>query len=321
MTTILDIPDTNPPNPFTTPIRALLLSTNPPSTPNETATHLINTVTTSPNPAHSLWQLWDAFFTAVATSTTTHAPHLALLHVLRAQPPTQPTHVRAGSNAQRNLRSYLGPDGKLNWAALPRFSAQWRDVHDILQAWRDWDGVRGSTSSTTTTTTTTAVRSSSSGGAEYFLRFCAFSAALLKMTNGQGEGVHPICVFYACRNVLERQREGLDPEGQQQPIPHRIPLEEVWALDVRVAATWVRDGAVALWEADGEELRRHWGAALDEKTELWPGEDGLTRERWELWESRLRELSAEGGGIMDGETRTVVVEAAEVVSGLLTRTD
>ncbi|EAW23429.1 DUF3632 domain-containing protein [Aspergillus fischeri NRRL 181] len=304
MTTILNIPGTNPPNPFT-----LLLSINPSSTPDATAAHLITVVTTSSDPAHSLWQLWDAFFTAVATSTT-HTPHLALLDALRTHPPTQPTNVRAGSNAQRNLRSYIESDGKLHWAALPRFSAQWRDVHDILEAWRDWDGVRDSISPAAATTV-------GSGGAEYFLRLCAFSAALLKATNGK-DGVHPIWVFYACRDVLECEGEGLDRRQQQQR--HRIPWEEVWALDVRVAATWVRDGAVALWEADGEELRRHWDAALHEKTELWPSEDGLTRERWELWGRRLQELSAQGG-FLDGETRAVVEEAAEVVSRLLKKTD
>ncbi|GIC94181.1 DUF3632 domain-containing protein [Aspergillus udagawae] len=303
MTTILDIPGTNPPNPFTIPIQALLTTTNRSSTPDETAGHLVTAVTTSPDPAHSLWQLWDAFFTAVATSTT-HTPHLALLDALRAQPPTQPTNVRAGSDAQRNLRSYISADGNLHWETLPRFSAQWRDVHDILEAWRDWDGVRDSSSPATTPTTVIS-------GAEYFLRFCSFSAALLKTTNGKG-GVHPVWVFYACRDVLECERLDRD----RQPKPHRIAPEEVWALDVRVAATWVRDGGSALWEADHEELRRHWGAALDEKTQLWPREDGLTRERWQLWERRLRELSAEGE-ILDGETRAVVAEAADSAGGLL----
>jgi hypothetical protein len=303
MTTILDIPGTNPPNPFTTPIQALLTTTNPSSTPDETAGHLVAAVSSSPDPAHSLWQLWDAFFTAVATSTT-HTRHLALLDALRAQPPTQPTNVRAGSDAQRNLRSYISADGNLHWETLPRFSAQWRDVHDILEAWRDWDGVRDSSSPATIPTTVIS-------GAEYFLRFCSFSAALLKATNGRG-GVHPVWVFYASRDVLECERLDRD----RQPKPHRIPPEEVWALDVRVAATWVRDGGSALWEADHEELRRHWGAALDEKTELWLREDGLTRERWQLWERRLRELSAEGE-TLDGETRAVVAEAAEVVGGLL----
>jgi hypothetical protein len=71
-----------------------------------------------------------------------------------------------------------------------------------------------------------------------------------------------------------------------------------------------------LWETDVEELRKHYAAALGQKTELWPRTDGLTRERWELWGKRLRELGAEEGGL-DGETRAVVREAAEVVDGLL----
>lgn len=302
MTTIFDIPGSNPPNPFSTPIQALLTTTNLSSAPDETAAQLVNFVNTCSDPANALWKLWDAFFTAVVTSTS-HLPHLALLGALRSQPPTQPSNVRPGSDAQRQLRSYIGADGKLRWKTLPRFSAQWRDVHDILEAWRGWDGVRDSDAEDGST----ATAFNSSGGAEYFLRFCNFSAAQLKATNGRGE-VHPVSVFYACRDVLER--EPLGPQSHH-PQAHRIPPVQVWTLDVRVAATWMRDGALTLWEADHEELRRHWATALGDKTALWPREDGLTRERWHLWERRLRDLSAEG------ETRAVVAEAAEVVSGLM----
>lgn len=94
-----------------------------------------------------------------------------------------------------------------------------------------------------------------------------------------------------------------------------MPPEQLWALDVRVAATWMRDGGRALWEADYEELRRHWAAALNDKTELWPREYGLTRERWVLWGERLRALSIEGS--LDEETQAVVTEAADVVSAIL----
>lgn len=306
MTTILDIPGSNHPNPFFTLIQAFLTTINPSSTAEETAAHLITSVTTSSDPAHALWKLWDAFFRAVSLSTS-HLRHLALLDALRAQEPTQPNHVRTGSDAELSLRSYIEADGKLHWETLPRFSAQWRDVHDILEAWRDWDGVRDSGKEDGSTPTTL-----SSSGTEHFLRFCNFSAALLKATNGKRE-VHPIWVFYACRDVLERERPG--PQSNQ-PKAHRNPSEQVWVLDVRVAATWMRDGGLALWEADHEELRRHWATALDDKTELWPREDGLTEERWRLWERRLRDLSTEGG-IMEEETRTVVAEAAKVISGLL----
>ncbi|KAJ5203232.1 hypothetical protein N7449_005311 [Penicillium cf. viridicatum] len=295
MTTILDVPGSNPPNPFLRPIQALLTPSNhsPPPTPAETAADLINSVTTSSDPAHALWELWDAFFTAVATSPTSHNPHLSLLDALHAHPPTQ-LNVRARYYAS----SYIRADGKLHWQTLPRFSAQWRDVHDILEAWRDWDGVRDSVAENDTISTL------SSSGGEYFLSFCVFSAALLKVTKGKGN-MHPIWVFFACRDVLERD----GPQSRPQKA-HRMSSEQLWALDVQVAATWMRDGGRVLWEADYE--LRHW-AALDDKTELWL-RGGLTRERWILWGKRLRALSRQG--ILE-ETVAVVVEAADVVSGIL----
>jgi len=308
MTTILDVPGSSPPNPFTTPIQALLttnLSSAPVPALDETAAHLVTSITTSPDPAHALWTLWDAFFTAVVTSSTSHDPHLALLDALRAQPPTQPNNVPSRSDAERRLRSYTGADGKLQWQTLPRFGAQWRDVHDILEAWRDWDGVRESSAKDNSTASTLI-----NSGDKYFLRFCRFSAALLKATKGKSE-VHPIWVFYACRDVLESQ----GPQSGQ-PKAHRMTPEQMWALDVRVAAIWMRDGGRALWEADHEELRHHWAAALDDKTELWPREDGLTRERWRLWGDRLWALSTEKG-ILGEETGALVTEAAEAVDSII----
>ncbi|KAF4768670.1 hypothetical protein N7455_012346 [Penicillium solitum] len=298
MTTILDIPGSNPPNPFSRPIQALLTPRNHPPTPTpaETAADLVNTVTISSDPAHALWELWDAFFTAVVTSSTSHDPHLALLDALHAHPPTQ-LNVRARSNTS----SYIEADGRLHWQKLPRFSAQWRDVHDILEAWRDWDGVRDSGADNYTISTL------GSSGGEYFLRFCVFSAALLKATKGK-DNVHPIWVFFACRDALER-----DGPQSRSAKAHRMSSEQLWALDVQVAATWMRDGGRALWEADYEELR-YWGAALDDKTELWL-RGGLTRERWVLWGKRLRALSIQG--ILEEETVAVVIDAADVVSGIL----
>jgi hypothetical protein len=310
MTTILDPPGSNPTNPFTIPIQALTVTLSAASAPSpeETAANIVSSINTSPDPAHALWLLWDAFFTAVVTFSKPHDPHLAFLDALRAQPPTQPKNVPSRSAAEQQLRSYLGGDGKLHWQELPRFSAQWRDVHDILEAWRDWDGVRGSNAEDQPSTS-----SSINSGDKYFLRFCAFSAALLKATKGKGE-VHPVWVFYACRNVLESK----GPQSGEIRA-HRMTQEQKWALDVRVAAIWMRDGGWALWEADYEELRRHWAAALDDKTELWPREDGLTRERWELWGDRLRALSSEKE-TLDEETGAVVTEAAELVSSILERT-
>jgi len=311
MTTILDAPGSNASDPFSTLIQALLTSNNFASTPapttelSVTVVDLITKVNTSRDPAHALWELWDAFFKAVVNLASSHAPYLALLDALRAQPPTQPSNVRAGSDAERQLRSYSQADGKLHWSALPRFGAQWRDVHDILEAWRDWDGVRASSVRNNSSASTL-----SSSGDVYYIRFCEFSAALLKATKGE-DVVHPIWVFYACRNVLERG----GPQSRQ-PKPHRLSAEQTWVLDVRVAAVWMRDGGRTLWEIDYEELRRHWATALDEKTELWPREDGLTKERWRLWEKRLLALSTKEGHLAE-DTRLVVTDAANVVGAIL----
>ena len=309
MTTILDVPGSNPPNPFTTSIQEALLATNRSSTLDATAARLVSSITTSPDPARALWTLWDAFFTAVVTSSTSHEPHLALLDAVRAQPPTQPNNLPSRSDAERRLYSYTGPDKKLNWQELPRFDAQWRDVHDILEARRDWDGVREPSAKNNTPASTLP-----NSGDIYFLRFCRFSAALLKATKDQSE-VHPVWVFYAVRNVLESHGPPFDGQAK----PHKMTPEQTWALDIRVAAIWMRDGGRALWEADHKELRRHWAAALDDKTELWPKEDGLTRERWQLWNDRLWSLSTEKE-ILDEETRAVVTDAAGVVSRLLEET-
>ncbi|KAI0386662.1 hypothetical protein F5Y04DRAFT_242077 [Hypomontagnella monticulosa] len=310
MTTIFDIPGSYPPNSFMTSVQTFLTSNDASSTPalslNDAAVQLVNTITNSLDPAHALWELWDAFFTAVATCSTSHAPHLALLDALRVQPPTLPSNVPEGSDAKRQLRSCTQADGMLHWEALPRFGMQWRDVHDVLEAWRDWDGVRASQEGESQENCS----DNSCGGDKYFLRFSIFSAALLKAKRGEAE-VHPIWVFYACRDVLER--EGPLP---RPPKAHRLPLARAWALDVRVAATWVRDGGRVLWETDQEKLRRDWAAALDGKTELWPRRRGLTRERWRLWGERLRRLRREEWK-WDEETNVVIAEAAEVVESLL----
>lgn len=299
MTTIFDVPGSNPPNPLAQHIQALARSNDPDY--EEIAAKLINAVTTSPDPSHTLWELWDAFFIDVAKSTDSQNYQLTLLDAIRAHPPTKPSMIRPGSDAERKLRSFTqDPDGKLHWSTLPRFSAHWRDVHDILEAWRDWDGVRDSRGQSST----------QHKPGEYYLNFCTFSAALLKAAHVEAE-VHPVWVFYACRDVLERKSR-----SSHQPRAHRLPPDQVWALDVRITAVWVRDGARALWETDYNELRQHWAAALDEKTELWPTGDGLARERWQLWRDRLRSMRTEGNSL-DIETRAVVSDAADVVTNIL----
>jgi hypothetical protein len=324
MTTIFDVTGTKPSNPFTPLIQqAFQVGATESTKHDEIAAQIVETVTSSPKPATALWSLWDAFFVSIATPTTpgattstsdSFAPHFALLNALRAHPPTTPTNVAAASDEEAQLRNYTDKaDGKLHWTSLPAFDWQWRDVHDILEARRDWDGIVRPKDSEATTTTTTSAESERHDPAGYFLRFIDFSVALVRERHQHHDaGTLPVWVFFNCKNVLERET----PQPPQRR-KHAIAPEQVWALDVRVTAMWVRGAGRVLWETDVEELRKHYAAALGQKTELWPRTDGLTRERWELWGKRLRELGAEEEGKLDGETRAVVKEAAEVVEGLL----
>jgi Protein of unknown function (DUF3632) len=309
MTTILDRPGTNPPNPFLTHIQAVL--TDPSSAP-EAATRIVAAVSASPNPADALWQLWDVFFAAAAAAPSAPPSHhhqslLALLDALRSQPPTYFGPLLDAA-AARALRSYTDADDRLDWAALPRFGAQWRDVHDILQVWRDWDGVRAGDGNAQND-----IPSPEPVGPKY-LSFCAFSAAVVAARRHSVVGVHVVWVFFACRDALESAGPATDAASEGRSA-HRVPPDQVWALDVRIAATWMRDGGRALFETSEEELRRHWAAALEEKTDYWPRKDGLTRDRWRVWVERLRALSAEGQ--FDEETRAVTKEAAKIAEGFL----
>ncbi|PGG95061.1 hypothetical protein AJ79_10291 [Helicocarpus griseus UAMH5409] len=84
--------------------------------------------------------------------------------------------------------------------------------------------------SATEETSTASMLDGSPG--EYYLHFCIFSVVLLRSTEGKAE-LHPIVVFYARHDVLERKA----PEIHQL-IPHRISPQQLWALDVRVTAIW-----------------------------------------------------------------------------------
>lgn len=367
MTTIFDVPGTNPPSPFSPLVqRAFQSCPHESAKLSELTTKIVEQVTSSPDPATAFWSLWDAFFIKIAASPSLSTPgsdpfaaQLALLDALRAHPPTAPTNIPTGSDAELRLRTtYLSKtDHKIHWSQLPGFDAQWRDVHDILEARRDWDGARAQTQKQNTSDTPAPTGEGESESdikrhdpARYFLRFIDFSVALLRLRqqqqrqqqrqhsvnvdcgggggggvdggSGGGGGDAPLplslamWVFFNCKKVLER--EG-GPERPAQCKGHGLSPAQVWALDVRVTAAWVRGGAGVLWEADWDGLRKDYAAALDQKTELWPGGEGMTRGRWVLWGRRLRELlgGEEGDGVLDEETRDVVKEAVEVIEGLL----
>jgi hypothetical protein len=272
---------------------------------NETAAYIVDIVNTSADPAFALSQLWNAFFLSAIASEYPYAPQLALLEALRAQPPTQPTNVAARSNEASMLRPYTKSDGQLHWPELPAFGWQRQDVYDALEAFRDWDSFPVSGPSESPTANSLDI-----SGGETYLRFVCFSVALLKTTIGK-DYVFPIQVFYTTRNVLESK--GPKPKEEE---PHRFTAEEVWSIDIEAAATWLIDAGRILWETDREDLRKLYGRSLDLPTELWPREDGLIPERWQLWEERLRALSTEDGGL-DEKVRNLAIRAADEIKSVL----
>ncbi|KAK2589636.1 hypothetical protein QQS21_012686 [Conoideocrella luteorostrata] len=290
MSTIFDVPGRNPPNPFVSDIETFLASARDDAAAGKTASRLVSAVTASSDPKKILWMFWDAFFISVATFSSSHITHQALLEAIQAQQATTPINPGTKSDGGRRHSRGVGDDGKFHWQELPNFGRQWRDVHDTLEAWRDWDGIwdsdKGNISSL----------KNSPGG--YYLQFCIFSAALLKA--GIQKGASPsIWVFYACRNVLEYR--GPRPGHQR---PHRISSQQLWDLDVRVTA-----------DVDSGELRLEWADTLDEPTDLWPRKEGLTWESWLLWRDRLQDLAKDAENLGE-KTRVIAADAVAVVNKL-----
>ena len=82
-----------------------------------------------------------------------------------------------------------------------------------------------------------------------YLRFCAFSAAVVAT---QVVSVHLVWVLFACRNALEY----VWPEAQAAAA-HRnqLPSDQMRALNVRIAATWMHDGGPGIFETSQEETQ------------------------------------------------------------------
>ena len=286
MTTMLDTAGNTPPQTFVPSIKAVI---SDPSTAPDTAKDIAATVLKAGAPSTALWELWDAFFTSVATAPSSHTALRALLDALRAQPAAPlPTDA-----ARADLADHLDAVRRLDWARLPRFGWQWRDAHDALRAARD-DAARDV-------------------GAK-FLAFCAFAAALV----ARGvEQVEPVWAFFACREALEREgpRRWVEEAARLGAPTERLRPEETWALDVRVAATWMRGAGKVLVGRVGEGFGEHWARGVAQTTDLWSEKDGFVEGRWKLWVERFESLSKEGR--FDEETRKAAKEAAETARGLL----
>lgn len=271
---------------YSRPIKALCVVESPSEADAEAVAIRLTTQVIAARPLETaVWELWEAIIDDVPTDSWNTC--LSLLDAIREQPPATPPGPKT-AHAQELLI-----DGRLHWASLPGFGLPWREEHDTLHNQR----FQGST------------------GVERYVNFVKFSAAWRGRTQGK-IGVDAVLVFLLSRDVLEMNR----PKGPDSGSFCRLSTEHSWALDVRLAAIWIRDGGLALWTLDSgsERVQHYWGRALAIQTDLWPRSDGLTRERWALWSSRLQVLSVEEE--LDEETRGIVSQAAKVVGDLLKET-
>lgn len=87
-----------------------------------------------------------------------------------------------------------------------------------------------------------------------------------------------------------------------------------------MTSLWFQDGSDSLWGLHEADLRTEYAYAIDEPTELWPRQDGLTKVRWELWRARLNTLAQDTDTLWD-ETKAAAASAVTIIDSLITSTD
>jgi hypothetical protein len=268
------------------------------STSAETARHLTTKVLEQENLEHGLWELWEAFFSAVSRGRSQHESLISLLEAIRAVPTTEPSNT---SSSAGPLTSDTQPttDNPPSWETLPGFGWEWRDTHDALMAWRLGD----------------MGFDPHSDGDKYFI-FSAFSAALVASGSDKVESVWG---SFACREALEQSGpERWIDKCQQHRTPARaLPAEEGWALDVRVASVWMQVAGKSVLQEESPGSEDSWYRGVTSETDDWKGGEPFSRDRWKLWQQRFEDLSKEPS--FDLGTKTAAAAAADVVKGFLTK--
>ncbi|KAJ5473174.1 Protein of unknown function DUF3632 [Penicillium sp. IBT 31633x] len=198
------------------------------------------------------WALWNLVYEAAADFDSSHSSLLALLGEFQKAD----SHI-PGSKAE---------DKPSEWLAC--FGSMWRDKWDILSP----HALSGWTMSTSQT-------------ARRWNNINAFSAKLLATTSFSRGAKLRAFGLASLRRCLET-----DPNTfkvQRKPPWYRMDLTEMLAADVCAAAQWPIHAGGLLWEdtrlEEPELIRR----LLPGQTELWKGEQGLTKERWQLWKERF----------------------------------
>ena len=115
-----------------------------------------------------------------------------------------------------------------------------------------------------------------------WINFNAFSALLTAANLG---GVALAWALFTLRDALEVQPE--TPKSRIEAPTHGKRVY-VYSIDITAAAQWLIHAAKTIFHADNGMIDDHWKSALADETELWKGEFGFSRGRWDLWKAQLQ---------------------------------
>jgi hypothetical protein len=166
--------------------------------------------------------------------------------------------------------------------------SHWQDVHSYYYTWRT---LRPSLPNSLT-------------GAEQWINFAIFSAKLVHHGDGMAMRQIGISGFFDLRDALETT---LETRTRDLPKNAIVTAKQSLENDTVAAAQWVILADSKFLDVHNVFFGEAWIKGLSKKTDLWDGEPGFSRERWEFWAERFDEWVAEE------EASEAVKEAASVI--------
>jgi Protein of unknown function (DUF3632) len=250
-----------------------------------TASSLTSSITHSKDVDIALCIVWGLIFDAAALTTDHHQRLIDLLHTIRALPSTTLENSHSTTEDHATFESHVSSkdSSQLIWASLPNFASQWRDTHDILDAWRG-GGLHGEKERLANDPAAVPL------GVQ-FVNFSAFSARLLAAYPDQMDIVWG---YFACRDALEMKRQRWDTtSGTGKTRRELLSPAEVFAVDVSAAAQWILHSGASLFVVDNSEIPDYWAKGLEKQTDYWKGAPGFSHGRWKLWHRKFIEMEEE----------------------------
>lgn len=223
--------------------------------PEDAARQLVDDTSSSRDSADTAYRVWNiVFHTAINLPSSIDAIVDLTLAIY---------NIDSGSQSYNALSQHL-----------------WSHCQDVYSCYQTYRTLASSTSSNALT------------NAQRWINFTIFSAKLV----GQSEngmfvkelGAH---AFFDLRNALEMTLESY----AKKHLRHNsiVTAEQAMKTDIVAAAQWAIHAGDKLLHLDNEVFGDCWSKGLSAKTELWCGESGFSKARWELWAHRSEELAKE----------------------------